>query len=88
MIAPSAGLLATLPALARVGMTTDTVFDLASLTKPIATATSVMILVERGKLRLEDPAAKHVPEFGCNGKEKVTVFQLLTHQGGLIPDNP
>ena len=71
----------------RVRMTTDTVFDLASLTKPIATATSVMILVQRGKLRLDDRVAKHVPEFGRNGKEDVTVFQLLTHQGGLIPDN-
>ncbi|MHC4180950.1 MAG: serine hydrolase domain-containing protein, partial [Planctomycetota bacterium] len=72
----------------RVGMTTDTVFDLASLTKPIATATSVMILVERGVLRLDDPVAKHIPEFGRKGKEDVTVFQLLTHQSGLIPDNP
>ena len=70
-----------------VPMTTDTVFDLASLTKPIATATSVMILWERGKLRLCDPVAKHLPEFGTNGKEKITVFELLTHQGGLIPDN-
>lgn len=71
----------------RVEMTTDTVFDLASLTKPIATATSVMILVRRGRLRLDDRVSEHVPEFGQNGKEDVTVFQLLTHQGGLIPDN-
>ncbi len=71
----------------RVGMTTDTVFDLASLTKPIATATSVMILAERGKLRLEDRVAEHIPEFGRNGKENVTIFQLLTHQGGMIADN-
>lgn len=72
----------------RVAMTTDTVFDLASLTKPIATATSVMILVDRGRLRLEDRVAKHVPEFGRSGKQDITVFQLLTHQGGMIPDNP
>jgi len=72
----------------RVEMTTDTVFDLASLTKPVATATSVMILMERGSLRLEDRVAKHIPEFGQNGKEDVTVFQLLTHQGGIVPDNP
>ncbi len=72
----------------RVKMTTDTVFDLASLTKPVATATSVMILIERGKLRLDDPVARHIPEFGQNGKQDVTVLQLLTHQGGLIPDNP
>jgi uncharacterized protein YbbC (DUF1343 family)/CubicO group peptidase (beta-lactamase class C family) len=69
-------------------MTTETVFDMASLTKPMATATSVMILVERGQVRLADPVAKYVPEFGQNGKEEITVFELLTHQGGLIPDNP
>ena len=69
-------------------MTTDTVFDLASLTKPIATATSIMMLVERGEIELSDPVAKHVPEFGANEKEAITIRQLLTHQGGLIPDNP
>ncbi len=71
----------------RVPMTTDTVFDMASLTKPIATATSIMQLLQRGRLKLEDPVAKIVEEFGQNGKEAVTVLQLLTHQGGLIPDN-
>jgi uncharacterized protein YbbC (DUF1343 family) len=69
-------------------MTTDTIFDLASLTKPIATATSVMRLVEEGKVRLRDPVATHLTEFAVNGKEKITVEQLLTHQGGLIADNP
>ena len=69
-------------------MTTDTVFDMASLTKPVATATSVMILVERGKLRLDDKVAKFIPEFAANGKEDVTVEQLLVHSSGLIPDNP
>ncbi|MGH7135774.1 MAG: serine hydrolase domain-containing protein, partial [Pirellulales bacterium] len=69
-------------------MTVDTVFDLASLTKPVATATSVMLLVEDGKLALDDPVAKHLPEFAANGKEAITVRQLLTHQGGLIADNP
>jgi uncharacterized protein YbbC (DUF1343 family) len=71
----------------RVPMTTDTVFDLASLTKPIVTATCVMLLMEDGKLRLEDPVAKHLPEFAQNGKQDVTLYDLLTHQGGLIPDN-
>jgi len=71
----------------RVAMTTDTVFDMASLTKPVATATSVMILLQEGKLRLQDRVAEHVPEFGNHGKEEITVFELLTHQGGLIPDN-
>lgn len=70
-----------------VPMTTDTVFDLASLTKPIATATSVMILVERGQVRLDEPVATYVSEFGQNGKDQVTVRQLLVHQGGLIADN-
>jgi CubicO group peptidase (beta-lactamase class C family) len=68
-------------------MTTDTVFDLASLTKPIATATSVMILVDQGKLKLDEPVATYLPEFAANGKEKATVRQLLIHVSGLIPDN-
>ncbi len=69
-------------------MTCDTVFDLASLTKPIATATSVMLLVERQQLALDEPVAKYLPEFGQAGKQSITVRQLLTHQGGLIADNP
>jgi CubicO group peptidase (beta-lactamase class C family) len=68
-------------------MTPDTVFDMASLTKPIATATSVMILVERGQLRLRNPVADYIPEFGENGKDKITVEDLLVHRGGLVPDN-
>ncbi len=68
-------------------MRTDTVFDLASLTKPIATATSVMVLADRGLVRLDDPVARHIAEFGSGGKEKITVFQLLTHQSGLVADN-
>ena len=68
-------------------MTTDTLFDLASVTKLVATATSVMILVDRGKVDLDAPVATYVPEFGQNGKEKITVLQLLTHRGGLIADN-
>jgi SSS family transporter len=69
-------------------MTADTVFDMASLTKPIATATSIMILVERGQVRLRNPVAEYIPEFAQNGKAAITVEQLLTHQSGLIPDNP
>lgn len=71
----------------RVSMTVDTVFDLASLTKPIATATSVMLLVERGQLNLDERVAAYMPEFGREGKEAITVRQLLTHQSGLLPDN-
>lgn len=71
----------------KVAMTTDTVFDMASLTKPVATATSVMQLVEQGKIKLSDPVSLYIPEFAINGKQAVTIYQLLTHQGGLIPDN-
>lgn len=72
----------------REPMTVDTVFDLASLTKPLATASSVMLLVERGKVQLEDPVSRHLPEFAGQGKESITVRHLLTHQSGLIADNP
>lgn len=68
-------------------MTVDTVFDLASLTKVVATATSTMILVERGQVSLDDPVVKHIPEFGKNGKERITIQQLLAHRAGFIPDN-
>lgn len=68
-------------------MVKDTVFDMASLTKPIATATSVMLLVEDGKIDLSETVATYVPEFAANGKEAITVRQLLIHSGGLIPDN-
>ncbi len=71
----------------KIKMTPDTVFDLASLTKPIATATSVMLLNERKAIQLDDPVAKHIPEFAANGKENVTIRQLLTHQSGLLADN-
>jgi len=66
-------------------MKIDTMFDLASLTKPVATATSIMILVDRGLLRLDDAVALFIPEFGKNGKESITIRQLLTHTSGL-PD--
>lgn len=70
----------------REPMSLDTVFDLASLTKPIATATSVMRLVQLGQVRLNDPLSRHVPEFGRNGKEEITIRQLLTHFSGLRED--
>ena len=63
-------------------------FDLASLTKPIATATSIFVLIEQGKVRLADRVADHLPAFGQNGKERITVGDLLLHVGGLIADNP
>ena len=67
-------------------MTVDTVFDLASLTKVVATTTAVMQLVEKGEVRLNDPVAKYIPEFAQNGKEDITVRGLLTHYSGLQPD--
>ncbi|HXJ85639.1 MAG TPA: exo-beta-N-acetylmuramidase NamZ domain-containing protein [Candidatus Binatia bacterium] len=67
-------------------MTLDTIFDLASLTKVIATTTAVMQLMELGKIRLNDPVTKYIPEFAQNGKDDITIRQLLTHYSGLAPD--
>ncbi|GGH01507.1 exo-beta-N-acetylmuramidase NamZ domain-containing protein [Silvibacterium dinghuense] len=67
-------------------MTEDTIFDVASLTKVIATAPSVMELYEQGKFRLNDPVAKYLPEFAANGKGDITIRDLLTHYSGLAPD--
>jgi len=70
----------------REAMTLDTIFDIASLTKVIVTSTAVMQLVEKGKVRLNDPVTKYLPEFGQNGKDDITVRQLLTHYSGLEKD--
>lgn len=67
-------------------MTTDTIFDLASLTKVVATTPSVMRLLQYGQIRLEEPLARHIPDFGMNGKDSITIRQLLTHFSGLPPD--
>ncbi|MFZ4079623.1 MAG: exo-beta-N-acetylmuramidase NamZ domain-containing protein [Pirellula sp.] len=69
-------------------MTLDTVFDMASITKPVATATSIMQLIERGEMRLKDKVSSYFPEFATNEKEPITVEHLLLHTSGLIPDNP
>ena len=71
---------------AREAMTLDTIFDLASLTKVVATTTSVMQLVEAGRVRLTDRVGTFIPEFSRYGKEDVTVRHLLTHMSGLRPD--
>ena len=71
---------------AREEMSVDTVFDLASLTKVVATATSVMILVERGKVRLGDPVSRYIPELKGEGRERITIEHLLTHRSGYAPD--
>ncbi|MBP9664836.1 MAG: DUF1343 domain-containing protein [Pyrinomonadaceae bacterium] len=67
-------------------MTVDTIFDVASLTKPVATATSIMILVERGQLRLNDTVGKFMPEIEDEQAKRVTILQLLTHTSGYAPD--
>jgi uncharacterized protein YbbC (DUF1343 family)/CubicO group peptidase (beta-lactamase class C family) len=67
-------------------MTTDTIFDLASLTKVVATTTSVMKLLEGGRIRLSDRVATFIPGFERYGKADITVRHLLTHMSGLRPD--
>lgn len=69
-------------------VTPESLFDLASLTKVIATTTAVMQLYERGRLDLEAPVARYLPAFGRNGKDRITIRQLLTHTAGLIPFRP
>jgi uncharacterized protein YbbC (DUF1343 family)/CubicO group peptidase (beta-lactamase class C family) len=70
----------------RERMTVNTIFDLASLTKVYATAPSIMLLLQEGKIRLDEPVAHYLPEFGANGKDQITVRMLLTHFSGLRPD--
>jgi uncharacterized protein YbbC (DUF1343 family)/CubicO group peptidase (beta-lactamase class C family) len=67
-------------------MTLNTIFDMASLTKPLMTATAVMQLCQEGKIRVDDPVAKYIPEFAANGKSHITIRDLLTHYSGLPPD--
>jgi uncharacterized protein YbbC (DUF1343 family)/CubicO group peptidase (beta-lactamase class C family) len=67
-------------------MTPDTIFDVASLTKVVATTTSIMILIERGKLRLSDSLSKYIPELKGEGRERITIEHLLTHRSGYAPD--
>jgi len=69
----------------RLPMRRDTIFDLASLTKPMATATAIMMLLEEGSISLDDPVAKVLPNFAERGKEEVTIRHLLTHSAGLKP---
>jgi uncharacterized protein YbbC (DUF1343 family)/CubicO group peptidase (beta-lactamase class C family) len=70
----------------REPMTVDTIFDIASLTKVVATTTAVMQLVQKGEVRVNDPVAKYIPEFAENGKGDITVRNLLTHFSGLRED--
>lgn len=69
-------------------MTLTTVFDLASLTKPIVTATAIMLLIEQGKLNVKDKLAQHLPAFRRKETEEITLEHLLLHTSGFIADNP
>lgn len=69
----------------RLPMRRDTIFDLASLTKVIATTTAIMLLVEEGSISLDDPVARTLPAFAERGKEGVTIRHLLSHSAGLKP---
>ena len=71
----------------REAMTADTIFDLASLTKVIATTPSLMKLFEQGKFRLNDKITDYIPEFQ-GGKSDITIRNLFTHFSGLPPDVP
>jgi uncharacterized protein YbbC (DUF1343 family)/CubicO group peptidase (beta-lactamase class C family) len=70
----------------REAMTLDTIFDCASLTKVVATTTALMQLWEQGKFRTTDPVSKYLPEFAQNGKQDITIRQLLVHYSGLPDD--
>jgi CubicO group peptidase (beta-lactamase class C family) len=67
-------------------VTPQTLFDMASLTKVIATTTAVMQLYEQGKIHLYDKVSQYLPAFAENGKTDITIRQLLTHSSGLKPD--
>lgn len=66
-----------------IPMQEDTIFDLASISK-IFTSTAVMVLFEKGLFELDDPVVKYIPEFAANGKQNVTIRQLLTHTSGFV----
>ena len=69
----------------RLPMTRETIFDLASLTKPMATTAAIMLLVKEGAVQLDDPVSKVLPAFADRDKDAVTLRHLLTHSAGLKP---
>ncbi|NIA54648.1 serine hydrolase [Massilia sp. TW-1] len=78
-------------AVATAAVTASTVFDAASLTKVLATAPSVLMLVEQGRIGLDDKLVKYFPDCAGGGKETITIRQLLTHSSGLpagLPATP
>ncbi len=70
----------------RIPTTVDTIFDMASLTKVMATLPAILMLCEQGKIRLDDPVALFIPNFGANNKKDITIRHLITHTSGL-PDH-
>jgi CubicO group peptidase (beta-lactamase class C family)/transglutaminase-like putative cysteine protease len=68
-----------------IPMPVDAVFDMASMTKPIATGTSLMQLIEQGKVKLDAPVTTYLPDFAGEGKNAVTVRDLMTHRSGMKP---
>ncbi len=65
-------------------MTVDTVFDLASVTKVACTATSLAVVIDQGKVSPDDLITKHFPEFGVNGKERISAWNCMTHTSGIM----
>jgi serine-type D-Ala-D-Ala carboxypeptidase len=72
------------PLLHPVRMTSDCLFDLASLTKVVGTTTSIMLLVDRGVIKVDDRVGKYLPAFDMGEKKEITIRHLLTHTAGLI----
>ncbi len=69
----------------RRGMRRDAIFDMASISKPVSTAAAVMLLLDQGKVRIDDPACRYLPEFDVPGKREITLRHLLTHTSGFPP---
>ncbi|HEV7574197.1 MAG TPA: exo-beta-N-acetylmuramidase NamZ domain-containing protein [Thermoanaerobaculia bacterium] len=67
-------------------MTDDTIFDAASLTKVVATTPSVWLLIEHGKIEIDAPVSRYIPEFRGGWRDEITIRHLLTHTSGLRPD--
>lgn len=69
-------------------VTSGTIYDIASLTKVIATTTAVMLCIDKGLFNLDDKVSEYIPEFGVNGKEAITIRNLLLHNSGLSAFKP
>src|SRR3954468_24020678 len=67
-------------------MTVDTIFDAASLTKVVATTPSIWLLIQRGKIEIDAPVSRYIPEFRGGRRDEITIRHLLTHTSGLRPD--